>query len=108
MPALMEARLLVFAAILSLLSLSVGAVAAEREAPPAVRAIAEFELVRLRDGAAARATAASNDGAKAHWLAIAQLITRYQEKGEVPAVTPALIAPPGDPFGDDWPSPDGP
>jgi len=82
--------------------------AADKEAAPAVRAIAEFELVRLRDGAAARATAASNDGAKAHWLAIAQLITRYQEKGEVPAVTPALIAPPGDPFGDDWPSPDGP
>lgn len=33
-PALMEARLLAFAAILSLLSLSVGAVAAERESPP--------------------------------------------------------------------------
>ena len=32
--ALMEARLLAFAAILSLLSLSVGAVAAERETPP--------------------------------------------------------------------------
>jgi hypothetical protein len=31
------------------------------------------------------------------------MIARYQEKGEVPAITPALNAPPGDPFGDDWP-----
>ena len=82
--------------------------AADKEAAPAVRAIVEFELVRLRDAAAARATAATNDGAKAHWLAIAQMIARYQEKGEVPPITPALTAPPGDPFGDDWPSPGAP
>jgi hypothetical protein len=77
--------------------------AADKEAAPAVRAIVEFELIRLREAASAHAAAAANDGAKAHWLAIAQLITRYQEKGEVPASTPALRPPPGDPFGDDWP-----
>ncbi|MHB1096798.1 MAG: zinc-dependent metalloprotease [Gemmatimonadaceae bacterium] len=82
--------------------------AADKEAAPAVRAIVEFELVRLRDAAAAHATAATHDGAKAHWLAISQMIARYQEKGEVPPITPALIAPPGDPFGDDWPSPGAP
>jgi hypothetical protein len=76
--------------------------AADKEAAPAVRAIVEFELNRLRDAANARVAAAANDGAKAHWLAIAQLIARYQEKGEVPAITPALRPPPGDPFGDDW------
>lgn len=82
--------------------------AADKEAAPAVRAIVEFELVRLRAAAAVRAAAAANDAAKAHWLAIAQMIARYQDKGELPAVTPALAAPPGDPFGDDWPSPDWP
>ncbi|MHB1068848.1 MAG: hypothetical protein ACYC1W_03170, partial [Gemmatimonadaceae bacterium] len=82
--------------------------AADKEAAPAVRAIVEFELVRLRDSAAAHATAATHDGAKAHGLAITQMIARYQDKGEVPAMTPALIAPPGDPFGDDWPSPGAP
>ncbi|HEY3288114.1 MAG TPA: zinc-dependent metalloprotease [Gemmatimonadaceae bacterium] len=76
--------------------------AADKEAAPPVRAIVEFELGRLREAAAARAAAATNDGAKAHWLAIAQLIARYQDKGEVPALTPALRPPPGDPFGDDW------
>ncbi|MHB8837864.1 MAG: zinc-dependent metalloprotease [Gemmatimonadaceae bacterium] len=78
--------------------------AADKEAAPAVRAIVEFELGRLREAAATRAAAAANDGAKAHWLAISQMIARYQDKGELPALTPALTPPPGDPFGDDWPS----
>ncbi len=78
--------------------------AADKEAAPAVRAIVEFELGRLREGAATRAAAAANDGAKAHWLAISQMIARYEDKGELPALTPALTPPPGDPFGDDWPS----
>ncbi len=78
--------------------------AADKEAAPAVRAIVEFELGRLRDAATAHAAASSNDGAKAHWLAIAQVIARYQEKGEVPPITPALRPPPGDPFGDEWPA----
>ncbi len=46
-PALIEARLLAFAAILSLLSLSVGAVAAERETPPPPLAVHGGEGTRF-------------------------------------------------------------
>ncbi|MFA5807897.1 MAG: TlpA disulfide reductase family protein [bacterium] len=49
MPALMEARLLAFAAILSLLSLSVGAVAAERETPPPPLAVHGGEGTRFAE-----------------------------------------------------------
>lgn len=79
--------------------------AADKEASPPVRGIAEFELDRLRDAAAARVADAGNDAARAHWKAIVRVIERYQATGEVPNVTPALNAPPGDPFGDGWPSP---
>ncbi|HEX7518644.1 MAG TPA: TlpA disulfide reductase family protein [Candidatus Deferrimicrobium sp.] len=49
MPALMEARFLAFAAILSLLSLSVGAVAAERETPPSSLAVHGGEGTRFAE-----------------------------------------------------------
>ena len=49
MPALMEARLLVFAGILSLLPLSVGAVAAERETPPPPLAVLGGEGTRFAE-----------------------------------------------------------
>lgn len=77
--------------------------AADKEASPEVRAIVEFELTHLREQATTRAAAASTDNDKAHWQAIAQTIARYQVAGEVPALTPAMKAPPGDPFGDGWP-----
>ena len=48
-PALMEARLLAFAAILSLLSPSVGAVAAERETPPPPLAVLGGEGTRFAE-----------------------------------------------------------
>jgi peroxiredoxin len=48
-PALMEARLLAFMAILSLLSLSVGAVAAERETPPPPLAVHGGEGTRFAE-----------------------------------------------------------
>lgn len=48
-PALMEARLLAFAAILSLLPLSVGAVAAERETPPPPLAVLGGEGTRFAE-----------------------------------------------------------
>jgi hypothetical protein len=73
--------------------------AADKEASPEVRAIVEFELDRLRSTAASRAGSSASDDVKAHWQAIAQLIARYKETGAVPELTPALRAPPGDPFG---------
>lgn len=80
--------------------------AADKDASPEVRAIAEFEVNALLATAGSRAAAAAPDDVRAHWRAIAQMFRQYQEKGEVPVLTPALTAPPGDPFGDDWPSPD--
>ena len=77
--------------------------AADKDASPEVRAIAEFELGRLRGVAESRMTAAGADDARAHWQAIATVFARYQSKGEVPVLTPALRPPPGDPFGDEWP-----
>jgi hypothetical protein len=78
--------------------------AADKEASPEVRAIAEFEVGRLREAAGSRAAAATATDLKAHWLSIAGAIARYQDRGELPTLTPALKAPPGDPFGDGWTS----
>ena len=49
----------------------------------------------------AKATAATDDGAKAHWQSIAADIRRWLERGELPTPTPALRPPPGDPVGDE-------
>ena len=78
--------------------------AADKDASPEVRAIAEYEVNALLAVAGSRAAAAGPDDARAHWRSIVQMIRLFQEKGEVPVLTPALTAPPGDPFGDDWPS----
>lgn len=75
--------------------------AADREASPEVRAIADFEITRLRTAAATKTFAAQTDDAKAHWLAIAADFKRWIDRGELPTPTPSLRAPPGDPFGDD-------
>jgi hypothetical protein len=78
--------------------------AADKDASPEVRAIATFELGRLRSSATAKATAATSDDLKAHWASLADDIRRYQDKGEVPVLTQVVRVPPGDPFGDDgWP-----
>ena len=81
--------------------------AADKDASPEVRAIASYEAGRLRTSAAQRATSAVADDVRAHWSAIADDFRRWQEKGEVPLLTLALRAPPGDPFGDEawvpWP-----
>lgn len=79
--------------------------AADKEASPEVRAIADDEVSALLTLAAKRAADEAPDKQRAHWRSIAQMIRQYQEKGEIPVLTPALTAPPGDPFGDDWPSP---
>ena len=73
--------------------------AADSVAAPEVRAIAELKLGELRTLARARG-ASGTVAARAHWNAIARDIDRWVEHGEVPKLTPALVAPPGDPFGD--------
>jgi hypothetical protein len=76
------------------------ALAADRDAAPEVRAMAEFKIVQLRASATARASAPGSDEARAHWHAIAGDFTRWIERRELPDPTPALRAPPGDPFGE--------
>lgn len=72
--------------------------AADSVADPDVRGIVELKLAELRTSARARgATGGVED--RAHWLAIARDIDRWIEKREVPAMSPALVPPPGDPFG---------
>ena len=72
--------------------------AADKEAAPEVRALVELRLDALRK----RARAMSGSGVemnRAHWASIAGDITRWLERQELPSPTPALRAPPGDPFG---------
>ena len=71
--------------------------AADSVAAPEVRAVAEMKLADLRTLARGRAIGSLDE--RAHWMAIARDITRWVENREVPKLTPALIAPPGDPFG---------
>jgi len=75
--------------------------AADKEAAPEVRALVELKMDALRK----RARALSSNGPdmeRAHWAAIAGDFSRWLERQELPAPTPALRAPPGDPFGLDW------
>src|SRR3954463_10805341 len=75
--------------------------AADKEAAPEVRALIELKMGALR--ARSRALAAVGDEQRrAHWSAIAGDLNRWLERQELPAPTPALRAPPGDPFGIDW------
>ena len=76
------------------------ALAADSGASPEVRAQAEYQIAQLRDEARRRAR--SGDVAtRAHWTAIAGDFTRWLERRELPRPTPALVAPPGDPFGEE-------
>ena len=72
--------------------------AADKEASPDARAIAELKIDALRK----RARTLSMSGTepeRAHWMAIAGDFTRWIERQELPTPTPALRPPPGDPFG---------
>ena len=76
------------------------ALAADAEAEPQVRAIADLRLESLRSQAQRRA-ADADVATRAHWRSIAGDLTRWIERQELPAPTPALVTPPGDPFGED-------
>ena len=74
--------------------------AADSAAAPEVRGMVSFKLPTLRATARARAGVAGGSvETRAHWMAIADDIGRWIDKREVPALSPALMAPPGDPFG---------
>jgi hypothetical protein len=75
--------------------------AADSDAAPEVRAMAELKITELRPVAAAQSRAGRGDAERAHWLAIATDFGRWLEHRELPKLSPPLVAPPGDPFGDD-------
>lgn len=78
------------------------ALAADSNAAPEVRAISEYKITDLR----ARARAESRAGGveqRAHYASLAADFTRWIERRELPAPSPALRPPPGDPFGEDIP-----
>ena len=76
--------------------------AADSEASPEVRAMAELKLSDLRGKARAKQAAAKGDDERAHWLSIVNDFTRWIDKRELPKLSPSLVAPPGDPFGTPW------
>ena len=73
--------------------------AADKEAAPDVRAVADFKIDALRRRARSLAGSGTE---RAHWMAIAGDFTRWIERKELPTPTPSLRPPPGDPFGMDW------
>ncbi|MGI8507921.1 MAG: zinc-dependent metalloprotease, partial [Gemmatimonadaceae bacterium] len=75
------------------------ALAADTEAAPEPRAVAELKLRALRPVAMSRVSARSSDAERAAWLSIAGDIGRWLDRRTLPMPTPALTAPPGDPFG---------
>jgi hypothetical protein len=72
--------------------------AADSVASTEVRSIVELKLGELRVMAQRRGTSGTVDD-RAHWASLARDIGRWIEHREIPKLTPALIAPPGDPFG---------
>lgn len=78
--------------------------AADVEASPDVRAMAELKLRTIGTMAERQRTAAGAANRQdqllaAHYLAVAGDIGRWLERRELPQPTPAMVAPPGDPFG---------
>lgn len=74
--------------------------AADSEASPEVRAMAELKIRDLARRAKARQTSARTDDEQAHWLAIVDDLNRWIDKRELSKATlQAIAAPPGDPFG---------
>jgi hypothetical protein len=75
------------------------ALAADADAAPEVRAVAEYEITRLRP-VAQRLSSSGDTMNRAHWMTVAGDFARWLDRRELPKPTPALAAPPGDPFGE--------
>jgi hypothetical protein len=73
--------------------------AADSGAAPEVRAMAEYKIGELLRRARAQ-TGAGGVDQRAHFASIASDLTRWIDKRELPALSAALRAPPGDPFGE--------
>ncbi|HUQ83108.1 MAG TPA: zinc-dependent metalloprotease [Gemmatimonadaceae bacterium] len=76
--------------------------AADSGAAPEVRAMAELKISELLPRAAAQARSGSVE-TRAHFASLANDFRRWIDRREVPALSPALRPPPGDPFGEDIP-----
>lgn len=72
--------------------------AADSAAAPEVRGIADLKLSELRSLAGTRGSSGGAED-RAHWLSIQRDITAWLDRRELPRLTSALSAPPGDPFG---------
>ncbi|MGQ0643387.1 MAG: zinc-dependent metalloprotease [Gemmatimonadaceae bacterium] len=80
-------------------------VAADKEAAPDVRAMLDERLRILATTLGARARTANRPEERSHLNALVADVRRWLDRGEVPPSSPALRAPPGDPFGmiaEDW------
>jgi hypothetical protein len=75
--------------------------AADKDAAPEVRSVIELKMGSLR-GRSRSLAAAGDEQTRAHWASISADLNRWLERQELPAPTPALKPPPGDPFGVDW------
>lgn len=75
--------------------------AADKDADPQVRAITELKMQSLRERARSLSGAGTLER-RAHWTSIAADFARWLDRRELPTPSPALRAPPGDPFGIDW------
>jgi hypothetical protein len=73
--------------------------AADSDAAPEVRAMADLKITELRATALTRSrTSGASDEDRAHWLSIANDFAFWLERRELPKLTAPLPAPPGDPF----------
>lgn len=72
--------------------------AADVDAAPEVRAVVEYEIGRLR-GVAQKRAGSGDPMTRAHWSSISGDFARWIDRRELPKPSPALAAPPGDPFG---------
>jgi len=76
--------------------------AADSNAAPEVRAMAEYKIAELLPRARAQSRSGGIDQ-RAHMASIAGDLVRWIERRELPSLSSALRAPPGDPFGEDFP-----
>jgi len=72
--------------------------AADSDASPEVRAVAEYEIAKLK-AVAQRRSAVGDTMNRAHWASIVGDFARWIDRRELPKPTAAPMAPPGDPFG---------